>query len=294
MLIRQKTVLGLLAHGNAQLSRTVFVKLIFLLRHETELRKDRTFYDFVPYKYGPFSFLLYWEWANLRQNGYVAAEEERVALNRKTASLIRSRIAELPSSVHRAIAMVVSRYGKLSHDSLVETVYSNYPWYATNSEVAQSESVASHRPQKAQLAVYTVGYEGKSVDAFFNILLRKGIDTIVDVRANPTSRKYGFSQKRFSEIANKLGLDYHHYATLGIPNSSRVSMTGYASYQRLLNHYQTEILPKVNGDINEVAQLMKERPSVLVCLEKDNRCCHRSRLAEAVSRDSHLKVVHLS
>ena len=32
---------------------------MFLLRMETELKQLSSFYDFVPYKYGPYSFALY-------------------------------------------------------------------------------------------------------------------------------------------------------------------------------------------------------------------------------------------
>lgn len=57
----------------------------------------------------------------------------------------------------------------------------------------------------APIAVDTAGYEGKSIDMFFDYLLRQGIKTIVDVRFNPGSRKYGFSKKHFREIAKKSG-----------------------------------------------------------------------------------------
>ena len=47
------------------------MKLVFLLRHETCLKDVPSFYDFVPYKFGPFSFTLYRELERLQQNGYV-------------------------------------------------------------------------------------------------------------------------------------------------------------------------------------------------------------------------------
>jgi hypothetical protein len=37
----------------------------------------------------------------------------------------------------------------------------------------------------APKAVYTVGYEGKSVDLFFDGLLQSGVLQILDVRVNP-------------------------------------------------------------------------------------------------------------
>lgn len=88
MLIRQKAILALLSRANRPLSPTVFVKLVFLLRQETVLKDESTFYDFIPYKYGPFSFALYRELANLRQDGYVIPDVEHIALCEKTTDLV--------------------------------------------------------------------------------------------------------------------------------------------------------------------------------------------------------------
>lgn len=293
MLTRRKTVLSLLAQAGKPLSPTVFVKLMFLLRHETELEKDRTFYDFVPYRFGPFSFALYWELGSLRQNGYVTAEEDRIALCGRTLDLAEREAEELPAYIQAAVAEVLGRYGRMNQSALVRSVYTRYPWFALNSELAERRLADIRCPKKASPAVYTVGYEGKSVDAFFNDLLKRRIEAVVDVRANPISRKYGFSRPRFSEICKRLGFEYRHMPTLGIPSSARSDLSSVASYQRLLNRYERTMLPKHSADVEEVGRLMRQRPSVLVCVEKDIRCCHRSRLAEAVAQTTGLEVIHL-
>ena len=53
MLTRERIILRLLTQVAKPLSRTVLVKLVFLLRHETTLKDVPSFYDFVPYKFGP-------------------------------------------------------------------------------------------------------------------------------------------------------------------------------------------------------------------------------------------------
>ena len=53
------------------------------------------------------------------------------------------------------------------------------------------------------------------------------------------------------------------------------------------------MLPERFTEVQDLGRLMRLRPSVLVCVEKDVRCCHRSRLAEAVARETGLEVVHL-
>jgi uncharacterized protein (DUF488 family) len=296
MLIRQKTVLALLSRANKPLSPTVFVKLTFLLRQETGLKNEPTFYDFVPYKYGPFSFALYWELMNLKRDGYVTSDKKCVALCERTGGLAKKKIDELPAAVQRAVESIVGCYGRKSQTELVKDVYARYPWYASKNELTDLTDLrpkSSVRAKKACPAVYTAGYEGKSVDAFFNHLLKNGIRLIIDVRANPVSRRYGFSKRQFSEIARRLGLEYRHMPDLGIPSKYRVDLSDFDSYQRLLKKYEQEMIPKLGDEIDEVGKLMVETPAVLVCVEKDVRCCHRSRLADAISRKTGLEVKHI-
>jgi uncharacterized protein (DUF488 family) len=176
---------------------------------------------------------------------------------------------------------------------LLKKVYSDYPWYATQSELRDlvPENLPTNGP--APIAIYTVGYEGKSVDAFFDNLMRHGMRALLDVRANPVSRKYGFAAKSLREIGAKLGLAYWHLPALGIEGAKRTSLTSFAAYQKLLDHYQTKMLPRQTSSIKQLVKLIVDRPSALLCMERDVRCCHRSRLAVAAAEATGLPVVHL-
>ena len=85
MLKRQKVLLALLDGVRRPLSLTSFVKLCFLLREETEVRKDAAFYGFVPYRFGPFSFALYRELEGLGRQSYVTKDEKHVRLGQLSA-----------------------------------------------------------------------------------------------------------------------------------------------------------------------------------------------------------------
>jgi uncharacterized protein (DUF488 family) len=293
MLIRQKTILSLLNYARKPLSPTVFVKLMFLLRKETALYMHGAFYDFLPYHYGPFSFALYHELGHLRHNGYLAPGENPIHLARGMFSNIEEVIQQLPDTIRQAVKNIIDRYARLSQSALIAHVYGQYPWYAANSRLVNYKPTNFHKPKRAELAVYTTGYQGKSVDSFFNMVLQRGIHRIIDVRANPVSRKYGFSLRRLDEISKNLELDYYHVPSVGIPSSYRAGLDGYETYQRLFSIYEKKMLTAVQGDIKEVGELMRQRPSVLVCFEEDIRYCHRSPLAEAVSRSCGLQVIHL-
>ncbi|MDE2858856.1 MAG: DUF488 family protein [Chloroflexota bacterium] len=293
MLNRERIALKVLEEAGGRLPKTTFVKLVFLLRMETALKQNSSFYDFVPYKYGPYSFALYRDLYRLESHGYVSEADDSFALNEKLLIEAQSQTKKLKRSLQCAVVDIVERYGQMKLSPLIKDVYDRYRWYALNSERSERRLFPMPFRPKAPVAVYTVGYEGKSVDAFFNYLLEKGIETIIDVRANPISRKYGFSGSRMKQIGEYLGIEYQHFPSLGVASSERANLRDNGSYTRLFNKYEQHILAYRKQEVREVGKYMQSWPSVLVCVEKDVTCCHRSRLAIAVARESRLRVTHL-
>ena len=293
MFLRQKIILAILSEAGRTLSPTKLVKLAFLIGQETSLRDDRTYYDFVPYKYGPFSFALYRELDGLRRNGYVSAAENTIELCPAMREGSQAKVDELPSHARSAVSKIVREYGKLSQPSLLKRVYSQYPWYTIHSELRELMPAGQPKRPQAPIGVYTSGYEGKSVDRFFDDLIRAGIEAVLDVRCNPISRKYGFARSSMRDIGEKLGIAYHHLPELGIASDERVSLSDYESYQRLLDRYERRMLPRQTAGIERVIGLLQEVPSVMVCMEKDVECCHRGRLAKHVAAKMRLPITHL-
>ncbi len=229
VLNRQRMILALLDHAGGPIQNTMLVKLAFLLREETAIGRDRTFYGFVPYKQGPFSFGLYRELEILERDGYVDRGKQSIGLAARTRKLSLDQIERLSPAQSDAVATVVKEYGSKQRTSLLRTVYSRYPWYASKSELAQYVPKDVPAPPKREPAAYTIGYEGKSVDGFFNGLLASGMEGILDVRANPVSRKYGFAKRSMSRIAEHLGLAYLHMPELGITGNHRVGLSDFDS-----------------------------------------------------------------
>jgi len=268
-------------------SKVEFTKWVFLIRMETALSTDDSFYDFLPYKYGPFSFVLYREIDELRRSGYVDTESLRVS--ELLASEARDLFESLPISARRSVEHILCEYGRLSKKALIDGVYERHPWFAQRSQI---RSVPS-RPLRAPTAVYTAGYEGESVDFFFQKLIRAGVQRIIDVRSNPVSRKYGFSRRTLERLSDKLAIQYCHFRDVGVPSTWRAKLTCYSDYQKVLNMYERRVLPKAGDSCTRISELMQEIPSVLVCYERDPRYCHRNRLALRISDRCGLEVKHL-
>lgn len=285
--------MALLSLANKPLSPIMFVKLIFLLDKKTTVGSISSFYDFVPYKFGPFSFTLYRELSNLRKNGYVDAQDDFVQLNGDLAPLIKQKINELPKQLMKSINYIVNRFSNTSQNELLRQVYAEYPWFAINSELTEFKSTDLPERVSAPSAIYTLGYQNRSVEAFFSLLINRGIKQIIDVRANPISRRYGFAKVRMWEIAKYLGIDYQHIPALGISSRDRANLNSEESYLQLFKMYEDTMLPKLADEIRAAGALIKSKPTVLVCMETEAKNCHRGRLANSISSMTGLDIIHL-
>ncbi|MCL6432424.1 MAG: DUF488 domain-containing protein [Anaerolineae bacterium] len=263
------------------------MKWLFLLKQETFLGKDCRFYDFLPYRYGPFSFEAQRDVDKLVEAGLIGGNTLQVRANAGlTASLIDQ---DLPASTKSAVMDILARYGALRTTELLASVYSRYPWYAS-----QSLRGRSRRMQVlSSPAIYTIGYEGRSIDRFLNDVLRSGIVRLIDVRSNPFSYKYGFSKNLLRVLAGRVGLDYVHIPELGIPSDLRQGIKAPGDRQRLFDHYQDKILSQVTGCLDRVARLLRSAPAALLCFEADPQDCHRGRLAIQLAAITGLPIRHL-
>ena len=288
MLTRQKIILATLHAAGRNPSKIELMKWLFLMRKESELAQDSTFYDFVPYKFGPFSFTVYQDLNYLIRDGYLAPSQDQLGI--ELTETVASIVERLPAKVKAVIQGALSKYSQLSIGELIDYVYDNYPWYATRSQLRPS-AVGVRTP--SQCAVYTSGYEGKSIDRFLERLLNAGIECIIDVRNNPMSRKYGFSKVGLSRCAERLELEYIHIGELGIPSELRRSLHTKEDYEVLFQEYETTVMPSAPEACDRAAELMTRKPSTLVCFEADASRCHRGKLADLLARQTGLEVVHL-
>ena len=263
------------------------MKWSFLLRLAQEKKTGGDFYDFVPYIYGPFSFSLCYEIGVLVREGMLTEPDDRswslTAAGRKGAESFSGKLKE-------SAAATMEKYGRWTETALLDSVYERFPWYTLNSNRVGKR--CAKRPI-ASPSIFTMGYEGLSVDDFFNRLIRIGVRRIIDVRRNPVSRRFGFHKGTLERMGDKLGIAYVHFPELGIPSEERQALNSREDYVRLFHHYREENLSSARDKVQEVASLQAEEASVLLCAEADPDRCHRTVLAEAVSKINDLPVLHL-
>ena len=122
----------------------------------------------------------------------------------------------------------------------------------------------------------TIGYEGRSYEAYFSKLLESGISRLCDVRRNPLSRKWGFSKRLLSQGCDELGIRYESFRELGIESAARANLGDRAAYERLFAQYEATTLPRCRDTVDRIAGWIDAGERVAItCYERDSGDCHR-------------------
>ena len=101
-------------------------------------------------------------------------------------------------------------------------------------------------PLFQEARIFTIGYEGRSLDAFLNTLIANNIKALVDIRNNPVSMKYGFTGRSLKHYVEETGIKYISIPQLGIESRHRKNLNNQEDYINLFKIYEREILPQRN------------------------------------------------
>ncbi len=292
---RQKVLLCLLHQLGGHEAGTDFQKLLLLFTKEWEANPS---YDFVPYKFGGFSFTSYADRRKLIAEGYLEDDDAEWILKAEGR-----KAAVLDADLSRRVGGFVRRHGALRGMPLVTDTYKRYPYLATRSEILAKalpdakdrKAVESARPLKKPAGLVTIGYEGKSLESYLNQLLMDGVTVLCDVRRNPLSRKYGFSKKTLSHACEGVGIRYEHLPELGIDSEDRKELKTQADYDTLFESYERDWKPGQAAAVERIhSWIAKDGLRVaLTCFELHPQQCHRHCVADALQRCSHGKLMPL-
>ena len=133
------------------------------------------------------------------------------------------------------------------------------------------------------MRIFTIGYEATTVADFLSALNAAGVARVIDVRALPLSRRPGFSKSPLRAALAEAGIDYVHLRALGTPAAGREAARKgrHAELERI---YAGQLeLPEAIAESARMLALAKEKPSALLCFERDSAGCHRSLLLAAVA-----------
>ncbi|MGB4511960.1 MAG: DUF488 family protein [Thermacetogeniaceae bacterium] len=281
---RQRFLLAFIRQLHDSVTATDLQKLVFLYT----MKEGCDFYEFIPYKYGAYSFQLAEDIDILRRDGYLSIES-------KAGIKIIKATGEYPQESTFRIA---SERG----NDLIRKTYRDYPYYAINSEITdrlfqgnEAERIKSEKNKytKSGQVLFTIGYEGKSIEGFINTLIQNGVRLLCDVRKNPVSRKFGFSKRKLKHITETVGIGYVHIPDLGIESRKRSSLETLDDYECLFRGYAKTLL-NLKPQLEWLYSLLAIHDRVaLMCYEKDADMCHRHVIRDYLTKKHLIRSVDL-
>ena len=136
------------------------------------------------------------------------------------------------------------------------------------------------------MRIFTIGYEGATVPEFLAALQNAGVQRVIDVRAVPNSRRPGFSKTPLRNALAEADIDYVHLRALGTPADGRAAARA-GRDEDLKRIYAGQLeLPEAIAQSAQMLDLAAEKPSALLCYERDPAHCHRTLLVKAIAADA--------
>lgn len=283
MFYRRKIILALIQMLGGELEKIRIQKLLFLLSQ----KQSKSEYDFIPYKYGCYSYSAKADLVTMVKKG-ILDENENLYIKNSHVDFIKL----LKIDDKRKLQEVVDLYGKMSNDTLIKHTYINYPYYATKSLIAENildkdqiHKVNIQKKLGKERILFTIGYEGISLEHYLNKLVINDVKLLVDVRKNPLSMKFGFSKTLLSKYCESLDIKYLHIPEVGINSDQRQELNTQQDYDELFERYKTTTLIETDSYQHKIVELLKKHDRIaLTCFEADVCQCHRKPLAEAIAK----------
>lgn len=282
MFYRRKIILALLQLFDGQVDKIRLQKLLFLFTQ----KQAKAEYDFIPFRFGCYSYSANADLTTMVSKGILSETNSEFKSLDKTDYL-----KSLKEPDRTILQQIKINYGSMNATSLMKHTYINFPYWATKSEKAASiltkaelEKVKNSIPQNNKTILYTIGYEGISLEAYLNRLLQNDVKILIDVRNNAMSMKYGFNKNQLTRFCENLGIQYMHFPDVGIQSEQRQVLITQADYDKLFIVYRKDNLTKTVPTQIAILNLLKQHKRIAITCFEANICqCHRKHLAEAIA-----------
>ena len=236
-----------------------------------------------------FSFQANQDLSTMEKYGYLEIVEE---LNGRLISLKQTGeyLSLLNMFDRNALLDIKAELGTLSQAELIRHTYQKYPYFAINSSIAHDllteEEFALVKKQRQTFTepqLFSIGYEGITLETYINKLIINDVHVLCDVRKNAYSQKYGFSKSQLQTACTGVGIRYVHVPELGIESEKRHDLRSQADYDLLFDRYEKTTLINNQSALLKVKVIIDTNKRVaLTCFEKNPLQCHRSRVANAL------------
>lgn len=139
--------------------------------------------------------------------------------------------------------------------------------------------------------IFTIGYEQRSGEECIASLLEAGVNTLVDVRERPFSRKPDFRKTAIEERCRAAGLGYQSWPRLGSTAHQRRQLWETRDFRTFARRYRDFARRRRAAELDELADLATKTTIALICYERAHEDCHRSIVADLLADRLHATVI---
>lgn len=276
MLKRRTLLLSLLS----ELSGLVTTARLHLLVALLSVNEKTPSWYFIPTDHGPFSVDLLHDLRAFEKAKSVQIDAQQINVDHTAAE---KELASLDTEDLALLNKTIKVFASQSDDLLLDQALLAKPFWGIRTARKNAE-IQQIRQQISAVArgLYTLGYEGLSIDSFINLLLMADIQEVIDVREFAFSRRSEYAKKNLDEALSLGGIAYTGMPEVGIPTKARKEILEDKSKEELLSYYASEILPDTGPYADKVASLARKHNIALICHEEDPGQCHRSLFAASI------------
>jgi|SRR5438067_4325671 len=146
----------------------------------------------------------------------------------------------------------------------------------------------------ADVQLWTIGHSTQSSDEFIVTLLSFNIETLVDVRSFPASRRYPqFNKENLRGSLRDAGIDYVHLPEIGGRRKAKADSHNVAwrneSFRGYADYMETEAF---RAGIDRLIEIAGASRTAIMCAEAVWWRCHRSLIADYLKAGG-AKVIHI-
>ena len=139
--------------------------------------------------------------------------------------------------------------------------------------------------------VLTVGHSNHPPEAFINLLVRHGVDEIIDVRSAPYSRYASqFNHEGIQRMLDDIGIGY---AFLGGELGGRPADRSCYDADGRVQYDRVAATDTFDDALRRVTRVADENRVALLCTEKEPLECHRTLLVARALAERGVTVAHI-
>ena len=135
------------------------------------------------------------------------------------------------------------------------------------------------------MQVYTLGYQGLSIEHYLRALRDAGVEMVIDVRENAWSQRSEYIGSLLKRSLADAGIMYQHWKMLGNPAANRKSALNASQCLRRYRAYLNDDSRALNLLLAKIEdEWHRDRKVSLTCYENNPVDCHRSVIVDELKR----------